>query len=192
MRFLIFSFFVTVFLLPTAWAGERTSIGGASSGRSAIGGSAIGGSKESMEPRRPTQGNNVAPATAFSMVYKKYKHAVGVVVMLGSYDEKEGRCFSYEPYASGTAWAIRPSWFATNAHITEPVKKSLKCGFDVFIALNETRDKRYRVVKAISHPRYEETKRNYDGKYSIDTPDVGLLKIEGAVSTVFPVARKVF
>ena len=64
---------------------------------------------------------------------EKYKNAVGVVVLVGN----DGPV----PYA--TAWSISPSWFATNSHVTELVKKAQKHGVDVFIAINRSPDKRW-------------------------------------------------
>jgi V8-like Glu-specific endopeptidase len=155
---------------------------GPASGRSGAesidGGSAITGTESSTEPRRSTGGTVQDSDTSLAMMAEKYKNAVGVVVLVGN----DGPV----PYA--TAWSISPSWFATNSHVTELVKKAQKHGVDVFIAINRSPDKRYRVVKAVSHPRYNETKRNFEGKSSMGGFDVGLLKIEGRAPKQFPLA----
>ena len=183
MKFLGFLFVAAVVTAPAAWAGEWKSLDGTESETttppsSSSSGSATTGSENSTKTSRSTAGNVADPDTALAMMAEKYKNAVGVVVLVGNSG----------PQATATAWAVRPSWFATNSHVTEYVKKVQKLGADVFIAINGRPDKRYRVVKVVSHPRYNESKRNFEGKWSLDGFDVGLLKIEGSVPIYFPVA----
>jgi hypothetical protein len=190
MKILGFFILLVIILAPITWAGAQTSIGGVpsgatpssrSSGSSAIGGSAIGGSRTSMEPRRSTGEYAPDSDTALRIMAKKYENAVGVVVFVGLVGT-DG------PIPFGTAWALGPSLFATNSHISRPVKTFLKNGGDVFISINKTK-KRLRVIEAVSHPRYKERKRNYEGKKGFSLSyDVGLLKIEGKTSNYFPLA----
>jgi hypothetical protein len=124
--------------------------------------------------------------TRLAMMAKKYESAIGLVVEI--VPQRNGK---FEPQPFGTAWAIRHDTFATNSHITEPVIKLLKNGYDVYIVLNKNPRKRYRVVRAISHPRYGEVKRNFDGVRSLGaTYDVGLLKIDGKADVTFPLASE--
>jgi len=177
MRILGFFLVAVVALASHAWAGEWKSLDGKEPETLSSPQSSSGG-KRSTKPHRPMGGSVADPDTALALMAEKYKNAVGVVVLVGN----DG------PQPIATAWAISPSWFATNSHVTEGVKKARKLGWDVFIALNRSPDKRYRVVKAVSHPRYNETKRNFDGKSSIGGFDVGLLKIEGKAPKHFPLA----
>lgn len=182
MRILELFLVAVVALASHAEAGEWKSLDGTTpettpSPRSS-GSPAVFGIKNSADPQRATGGNVTDPDTALAMMAEKYKHAVGIVVRVGESRQKK----------MGTAWAVRPSWFATNSHISDPVKVMLDKGIDVFIAVNKSQ-KRYRVVEAISHPRYGETKRNFEGKLSFALSyDVGLLKIEGSTSKLFPLA----
>ena len=182
MKFLGYLFVAALVSAPAALAGEWKSLDGTepkkSPPSSSSGGQATVGSKNSTRPQRSTDSNATDPDTALAMMAEKYKNTVGIVVIVGKNRHKK----------MGTAWAVRPSWFATNSHISDPVKAFLDKGIDVFIAVNKSQ-KRYRVVEAISHPRYGETKRNFEGKLSFAlSHDVGLLKIEGSTSKLFPLA----
>jgi len=185
MKFLGLLFVAVILLVSGAWAAEWKSLDGTEpettpSPRSSSN-PASAGIESTTAPQRPADGNATDPDTALAMMAKKYKHAVAAVVVITN----KG------PMPFGTAWAVSQSLFATNSHITNPVNEFLNNGLDVFVALNEKPDRRFRVVKAISHPRYRETKRNFDGKKSFTTSfDVGLLKIEGVAPVVFPLADK--
>lgn len=103
----------------------------------------------------------------FAEVAKRYQDAVAVVVIAAPNGERI-------PY--GTAWAAAPGKFATNAHITEPVKKFIKKGLTVQVQLNNSL-KIYDVTAAKSHPAYQ------DGKF-----DVGVLTVSKNDHPVLKVA----
>lgn len=103
-------------------------------------------------------------------VAKKCEEGIGLVVLAGN-----GKSVPL-----GTAWAVGPNMFATNAHVATPVLQALKQGASAFIAINKHPDQRFRVKTAIPHPRYFSREVGMDGKPPVTTPyDVGILIIEG-------------
>ncbi len=122
------------------------------------------------------------------LLAKKYEQAVGVVVMA---QEDSSR-------PVGTAWAVAPKTFATNSHITEALQPLLAKGGAAFVVINKHPDLRFRVLKAITHPKYytdamakagEPPPLNVDGKpQQIGADDVGLLIVDGDPPVKFPLA----
>ena len=114
------------------------------------------------------------------LVAKRYEKAVGVVVFAVPGQGKGN--------PSGTAWAVEPNTFATNSHITELVEPLIAAGGAVFVVINKHPDLRFRVTKAITHPKYLSTAKikagerlplNMDGKpQSVAAYDVGLLIVD--------------
>lgn len=119
---------------------------------------------------------------------KKYEQAVGVVVMA-----EQG---SGSP--SGTAWAVGTNTFATNSHITEVVEPLLAKGGAAFVVINKHPELRFRVLKAVTHPKYYSDAKakagqspplNLDGKpQQIGAYDVGLLIVDGDPPVKFALA----
>ena len=93
------------------------------------------------------------------------------------------------PQGHCTAWAIKPSIFATNAHCLEDFKDIQSQ--NIFIILNRNPSKKYRVISAKMHPSYKKTQKNFDGKESWGLSfDIGLATIEGRVDVVMPIAPR--
>ncbi|MCB1208404.1 MAG: trypsin-like peptidase domain-containing protein [Verrucomicrobiales bacterium] len=112
-------------------------------------------------------------------VAKNYEAGIGVVIIA---EEGTGS-------PTGTAWAVAPNMFATNAHVAVPVQQALKRGATAYIAINKNPDQRFRVKAAIPHPGYFEERVGVDGKDPATTPyDVGILIIEGTASAVLHTA----
>ncbi len=104
---------------------------------------------------------------------KQYEDGIGLVIFANP-----------QIGPNGTAWAVAPNLFATNAHIAWPVMNELKAGGAVYVAINKRPDQRYRVKAAIPHPDYFKDSRGIDGKGPATWPnDVGVLVIDGKVST---------
>jgi hypothetical protein len=105
-----------------------------------------------------------------------YAEAVGLVVVTGT----EG------PQGFGTAWAIAPGIYATNAHVAQPIAELLKNGGTAYVAVNRRPDLRLRITRAIWHPRYSRAERNFEGKTQpVITYDVGLLYVQGVAPIHF-------
>ena len=114
-------------------------------------------------------------------VAKSYEAGIGVVIIA-----TDG-----ESAPTGTAWAVAPNMFATNAHVAVPVQQALKSGATAYVAINKHPDQRFRVKAAIPHPGYFEERVGVDGKDPATTPyDVGILIIEGTASAVLHTAPK--
>ncbi len=112
---------------------------------------------------------------------KKYEQALGLVVVPGE-DGAQG---------FGTAWAVGPQMFATNAHIALPVMGMLEDGRDVFVITNKSPDRKYRVLRAVAHPAFLKQHLNMDGKPpAAPTYDVGLLMVDGDPPVKLPLASK--
>lgn len=99
---------------------------------------------------------------AFAEVARKYEKAVALVVGAGG---------------SVTAFAIGPSVFATNSHVSEPVKAALANGDDCWVVLNKGGGERFRIVRAVVHPQYGNDPGN-----GLSIYDVGLLYVDGKAS----------
>lgn len=113
-------------------------------------------------------------------IAKSYEEGIGLVVIA-----TEGKSIPM-----GTAWAVAPGMFATNAHVAAPVYQAMKQGASAYVAVNKRPDQRFRVQAAIPHPRYFSNEVGMTGKAPVTTPyDVGLLIIEGTASaTLRPAA----
>lgn len=103
---------------------------------------------------------------------KQYEQAIGVVVIRNQ-DGSGG---------TGTAWAIGPNAFATNAHVAGPVAQAIATGGQATVVINKRPDLKYRVTKATSHPRYSTS------QVGVPMNDVGILEVDGRLSSWFPVA----
>lgn len=116
-------------------------------------------------------------------VAAQYEDAVGVVILAG---QKDGEPFS-EPLA--TAWAVGERVFVSNAHITELLAEALKAGYAAFIVLNKNPEKKFRVLEAVSHPKFGQKVLNIEGKEPVvPMYDIGLLRVDAPVPKRFPVA----
>jgi V8-like Glu-specific endopeptidase len=131
---------------------------------------------ELKEPPQPLVQNrpsptpvNPDPDTALAMVAKNYVESVGVAYWTGA-DSRNG---------IGTAWAMGPDIFATNAHVAKPIRDALAAGRTAFLLLNRSKGPPLRITKAIYDTRYDST----GGRY-----DVGILKVDRKVAKFFPLA----
>ena len=110
---------------------------------------------------------------------RRYESAVGLVVT-----SNQG-----QPNGMATAWAIAPDTFATNAHVSEPIREVLAKGGSAYIALNKNPEKKFRIIEAITHPKYQKVGANFEGRRpAVPTYDVGILKIDGETDVWFPLA----
>lgn len=122
---------------------------------------------------------NGASDERFETVARRLEGAVGKVLVF----DADGNGIT------GTAWAVASGIFATNGHIATPAAIALREGGSVFIALNKQPEKKYRVIKAISHPDYNKPLKNSQGKDSTaGTYDVGLLIVKESCPVTFPLA----
>jgi hypothetical protein len=116
-------------------------------------------------------------------VARDHEQAVGVVVVSG---QKNGQPFSE---AVATAWAVGDRVFVSNGHVTQPVGEALARGWSAFIVLNKNPQRKLRVVRATTHPRYDEKTFNLEGKNpAVAVYDVGLLTVDEPVSQRFEIA----
>ncbi|WP_221030500.1 trypsin-like serine peptidase [Actomonas aquatica] len=107
------------------------------------------------------------PDTALAMVAKAYSTAVG----LAAWKSEKGM-------GRGTAWAIAPNVYATNAHVAKPISEALAAGRGAVILPNRTKGVSLKIVSAVYHSEYER-----DGNM-----DVGLLLVETEAPKFFPLA----
>jgi len=112
-------------------------------------------------------------------VAKTYEEGISLVVIA-----TEGKSIPM-----GTAWAVAPGMFATNAHVAAPVYKAMKQGASAYVAVNKRPDQRFRVKLAVPHPRYFSNEVGMTGKAPVTPPyDVGILLIEGTASATLRAA----
>jgi V8-like Glu-specific endopeptidase len=116
---------------------------------------------------------------ALARFAKQYEKAIGLVVIAAPNG----------PVPMATAWGVGPNAFATNSHVTEPVKEYMAKGLPVYVIINKHPDLRYPVKRAISHPHYGGPGPNADGRQpAVGGYDVGVLEVEGALQSWMPVA----
>jgi hypothetical protein len=110
---------------------------------------------------------------------KNYEEGIGLVIIAGN----------DQTIPVGTAWAVAPNMFATNAHVAVPIFQALKKGASAFVAINRHPEQRLRIKAAIPHPRYFKQEAGFNGKAPATTPyDVGILVVEGSAQTTLPLA----
>jgi hypothetical protein len=115
---------------------------------------------------------------------KQYENAVGLVVLSGQGEDGQP---ATEPMA--TAWAVGDNVFATNSHVTTPVAEFLEMGHAAFVIINKNPELKFRVTKAVIHPKYDQPLPNVEGKEpAVPAYDVGLLYVEGKVPNKFRIA----
>ena len=126
--------------------------------------------------------------TQIEAAAKRLESAVGKVLYIAA---------NGTPQGSATAWAVAPGVFATNGHVTFPAKELLEKGGAVFIAINKQPEKKLRVIKAISHPQYQDDEApdyrpllNHQGKTAFNAYDVGLLIVKEIVPVTFKLAAQ--
>jgi hypothetical protein len=134
------------------------------------------------DPSTPVAAPGSAAANAdegLMRAAKKYEKAIGLVMLVGPQ--------GVIPMA--TAWGVGPNAFATNSHVTEPVKQHLAKGGEVRIVINKHPELTYRVTNAITHPRYGSAQPRNDGSVPAGgSYDVGILEVSGKLTSWFPVA----
>ena len=126
--------------------------------------------------------------TLLANVAETYKHAVGIVVV--------GGIPGVANFDMGTAWAVGPNKFATNAHVVKGVsdvlawwKENENLSARVFIAMNQKKDLIYSVNKMQINSLYGKREVNYDGKISRGGFDTGFLYIDEKTSIYFQLAN---
>jgi V8-like Glu-specific endopeptidase len=97
--------------------------------------------------------------------------AIGVVVIV----DHDG-----ERIPTGTAWAVKPGVFATNAHISDPAKDWISEGGTVQIQINNSARQIFTVTSAHTHPAYNQSTLSFD---------LGILKIEETNHHIWPIAN---
>lgn len=119
--------------------------------------------------------------TRIQQAAKDHEQGIGLVVTAA-----EG-----ETETVGTAWAVGPDMFATNAHVVVPVLRAMKEGSTAYVVINKRPDQRFRIKAAIPHPRYLTPEIGVNGKPPATNPwDVGVLIVEGHPSAILPLASK--
>jgi hypothetical protein len=124
---------------------------------------------------------------ALADVAKTHQNAVGLVVLVHA--KLEGG--TQIPMA--TAWAVGKRVFATNSHVSGPVAEVLKEGGAAYIVINRTTDKKLRITKAVTHPKYGSREINFEGKpHALEgaSYDVGLLYVDEDAPKVFKIAPR--
>lgn len=119
-------------------------------------------------------------------ISRQYENCVGLVVFMER--DQQGKLF---PLADSTAWAVGDQVFATNSHVSGPVAEALAKGQEVFVVLNKNADNKYRVTKAVTHPKYGKPLPNIEGKPpAVPAYDVGLLYVDGKLPNKFRIASQ--
>lgn len=136
--------------------------------------------EESAKSSSPSSGDTDTRLADFA---EEYKYAVGAVVMV-----VPGR----GAVPLGTAWAFGENSFATNAHVAAGIleyqKKHPELPF--YIAINQRPDKRLRIVKTQTHPKYKQLNVRFDGRTTRSGYDVAILTTAGSAPTFFKLASK--
>lgn len=125
------------------------------------------------------------PEQALAEVARDHASAVGLVVIV------HPRIEGGKPTPMATAWAIAPKVFATNSHVSKPVRDVLANGGSAYVVINRSPDKKLKIVQAVVHPKYEKRELNFEGKeHAVPAYDVGLLYVDEAAPKHFLVARR--
>ncbi|MEG3619775.1 serine protease [Magnetovibrio sp. PR-2] len=168
--------FSALFLMAIAWSFSPVSDAHATDLNDVLREDApgIGGSQASVSTQNPD--------AALAVVAQKYQGAVGLVTGIGAKGKR---------IPIGTAWAVGPSRFVTNAHVTESVKKILEAGIDVYVLLNRSRTAKLKVISFSQHPKYDEIRVKKTGAKAFgNTYDVAFIEVAGKTDTYFPVAHE--
>lgn len=125
------------------------------------------------------------PEQALAEVAREYASAVGLVVIV------HPRIEGGKPTPMATAWAVGPKIFATNSHVSKPVREVLANGGSAYVVINRSPDKKLKIVQAVVHPKYEKRELNFEGKeHAVPAYDVGLLYVDEPAPKHFRVARR--
>lgn len=134
---------------------------------------------------RDKLGFGQAPEKALAQVAKDYADAVGLVVVV------HPKLSDGKPTAMATAWAIAPRIYATNSHVSDPVREVLEKGGSAYIVVNRSPDKKIKITRAVVHPRYGKPELNFEGKpHAVPAYDVGLLHTDENAPKVFKLAQR--
>ena len=126
-----------------------------------------------------------APEKALARVAKDYADAVALVVLV------HPKLNNGQPEPIATAWAIGPHVYATNSHVSTPVKEVLDNGGSAYLVINRNPDKKLKITKAVIHPRYDKEELNFEGKpHAAPAYDVGLLYTDDTAPKVFKLAPR--
>lgn len=125
------------------------------------------------------------PEQALAEVAREYSAAVGLVVIV------HPRIEGGKPTPMATAWAVGPKLFATNSHVSKPVREVLAAGGSAYVVINRSPDKKLKIVQAVVHPKYEKKELNFEGKeQAVPSYDVGLLYVDEEAPKFFRVAKR--
>lgn len=140
------------------------------------------GSAPAAAPRasRPARRSAYNADEGLVNAVRQYEKAVALV----AFALKDGRLVG-----NGTAWAVGPDTFATNAHVSQPVAEVMAAGGSAYILLNKHPEQKFRITKAVSHPRYQSAAPTADGRQPFGhSYDVGVLTVEGSTDVWLPLA----
>ena len=134
---------------------------------------------------RDKLGFGQSPEQALAQVAKEYSDAVGLVVVV------HPKLSGGKPTAMATAWAVAPRVYATNSHVSQPVREVLENGGSAYIVVNRSPDKKIKITRAVVHPRYGKPELNFEGKsHAVPAYDVGLLHTDENAPKVFKLAKR--
>ena len=124
-----------------------------------------------------------APEKALATVARDYGDAVALVVLV------HPKLNDGKPEPIATAWAVAPKVYATNSHVSKPVKEVLDNGGSAYLVINRFPDKKLKINKAVVHPRYDKQELNFEGKgHAAPAYDVGLLYTDETAPKVLRLA----
>jgi hypothetical protein len=134
---------------------------------------------------RDKLGFGQSPEKALAQVAKDHADAVGLVVIV------HPKLSDGKPTAMATAWAVAPRVYATNSHVSKPVREVLENGGSAYIVVNRSPDKKIKITRAVVHPRYGKPELNFEGKsHAVAAYDVGLLHTDENAPKVFKLAKR--
>lgn len=134
---------------------------------------------------RDKLGFGQSPEKALAQVAKDHADAVGLVVIV------HPKLSGGKPTAMATAWAVAPRVYATNSHVSQPVREVLENGGSAYIVVNRSPDKKIKITRAVVHPRYGKPELNFEGKsHAVPAYDVGLLHTDENAPKVFKLAKR--
>lgn len=114
-------------------------------------------------------------------VAEQYREAVGLVVAA-----HRGKSLPV-----GTAWAVGPNLYATNAHVAIPALEVMAAGGTSYIHVNQRPDLKFRILGGKIHPKYNQPIVDSNGEApDINGYDVALLQVDGTAPAVFKLAGR--
>ena len=119
-------------------------------------------------------------------VAEKYREAVGLVVAI---ETRADGTRMIKPFA--TAWALEPSIFISNAHVSEKIRELSREGHRIAIIVNQRPELVLPVTAVREHHLYRSSQaRAADPKEVGFAYDLAALHVEGQAPRTFPVAAR--